>query len=177
MKASHKWAYYCTVTAFVSQSQCVAYLLMYVCMFVCLLDVAYQTNYWTWISQSGMSGGGNECDSCLLGVTSNKYVIFLIPDGTTFALWAHTVPSGECNYYTIIYVCMYDGQERKIEKRFMYEVCYIITSIRCSQVAIQTLSWSSQIVNNKENGIDVDKWDYFARDSHSLGIPSNFDMG
>ena len=27
------------------------------------------------------------------------------------------------------------------------------------------------------NGIDVDKWDYFARDSHSLGIPSNFDMG
>jgi len=56
-----------------------------------------------------MSGGGNECDSCLLGVTSNKYVMFPIPDGTTFALWGHTVPSGECNYYTIIYVCMYDG--------------------------------------------------------------------
>ena len=33
-----------------------------------------------------------------------------------------------------------------------------------------------QIVANKENGIDVDKWDYFARDSRNLGIPSNFDM-
>ena len=32
-------------------------------------------------------------------------------------------------------------------------------------------------MNNEQNGIDVDKWDYFARDSHSLGIPSNFDMG
>ena len=33
-----------------------------------------------------------------------------------------------------------------------------------------------KIVANKENEIDVDKWDYFARDSHSLGVPSNFDM-
>ena len=55
-----------------------------------------------------MSGGDNECGSGLLGATSNKYVIF--PDGTTFVLWAHTVPSGECNYYTIIYVCMYDDR-------------------------------------------------------------------
>ena len=28
---------------------------------------------------------------------------------------------------------------------------------------------------NKRNGIDVDKWDYFARDSHHLGMKSNFD--
>ena len=33
-----------------------------------------------------------------------------------------------------------------------------------------------QIVANKRNGIDVDKWDYFARDCHCLGIPNNFDM-
>ena len=32
-----------------------------------------------------------------------------------------------------------------------------------------------QIVANKRNGIDVDKWDYFARDCHCLGIPNNFD--
>ena len=32
-----------------------------------------------------------------------------------------------------------------------------------------------QIVANKRNGIDVDKWDYFARDSHHLGIKNNFD--
>ncbi|XP_064596468.1 deoxynucleoside triphosphate triphosphohydrolase SAMHD1-like [Liolophura sinensis] len=34
-----------------------------------------------------------------------------------------------------------------------------------------------QIVANKRNGIDVDKWDYFARDCHGLGIRNNFDNG
>lgn len=32
-----------------------------------------------------------------------------------------------------------------------------------------------QIVANKKSGIDVDKWDYFARDCHMLGIRNNFD--
>lgn len=33
----------------------------------------------------------------------------------------------------------------------------------------------TQIVANKRNGIDVDKWDYFARDCHMLGIKNSFD--
>ena len=32
-----------------------------------------------------------------------------------------------------------------------------------------------QIVANKDTGIDVDKWDYFARDCHYLGMSNNFD--
>jgi len=32
-----------------------------------------------------------------------------------------------------------------------------------------------QIVANKRTGIDVDKWDYFARDCHNLGIKNSFD--
>ena len=32
-----------------------------------------------------------------------------------------------------------------------------------------------QVVANKRNGIDVDKWDYFDRDCHYLGISNNFD--
>ncbi|CAC5395715.1 SAMHD1 [Mytilus coruscus] len=32
-----------------------------------------------------------------------------------------------------------------------------------------------EVVANKRNGIDVDKWDYFARDCHGLGIPNPFD--
>ncbi|KAG7477935.1 hypothetical protein MATL_G00074830 [Megalops atlanticus] len=32
-----------------------------------------------------------------------------------------------------------------------------------------------EIVANKRNGIDVDKWDYFARDCYHLGIQNNFD--
>ncbi|XDV21776.1 hypothetical protein PO909_026796 [Leuciscus waleckii] len=36
-------------------------------------------------------------------------------------------------------------------------------------------SFLYEIVENKLNGIDVDKWDYFARDCHHLGIPKGFD--
>ncbi|XP_072014052.1 deoxynucleoside triphosphate triphosphohydrolase SAMHD1-like [Amphiura filiformis] len=36
-------------------------------------------------------------------------------------------------------------------------------------------SFLYEIVANKRNGIDVDKWDYFARDCHNLGISNNFD--
>ncbi|RVE70637.1 hypothetical protein OJAV_G00066550 [Oryzias javanicus] len=44
----------------------------------------------------------------------------------------------------------YEG--RKLEKSFLYD-----------------------IVSNKQNGIDVDKFDYFARDCHHTGIKNNFD--
>ncbi len=33
----------------------------------------------------------------------------------------------------------------------------------------------TQIIANKRTGIDVDKWDYFARDSYQLGLSNNFD--
>ena len=32
-----------------------------------------------------------------------------------------------------------------------------------------------EVVANKRNGIDVDKWDYFARDCYCLGMANNFD--
>ncbi|KAL4232822.1 SAM domain and HD [Mactra antiquata] len=34
-----------------------------------------------------------------------------------------------------------------------------------------------QIVANQTNGLDVDKWEYFARDCYMLGISNNFDYG
>ncbi|XP_035994532.1 deoxynucleoside triphosphate triphosphohydrolase SAMHD1-like isoform X1 [Fundulus heteroclitus] len=39
----------------------------------------------------------------------------------------------------------------------------------------QDKSFLYEIVANKRNGIDVDKWDYFARDCHYLGIKNSFD--
>ncbi|XP_062314438.1 deoxynucleoside triphosphate triphosphohydrolase SAMHD1-like isoform X2 [Osmerus eperlanus] len=36
-------------------------------------------------------------------------------------------------------------------------------------------SFLYEIIANKRNGVDVDKWDYFARDSYYLGLQSNFD--
>ncbi|KAL3063932.1 hypothetical protein OYC64_000278 [Pagothenia borchgrevinki] len=38
-------------------------------------------------------------------------------------------------------------------------------------------SFLYEIVANTRNGIDVDKFDYFARDCHHLGIKNNFDHG
>ena len=32
-----------------------------------------------------------------------------------------------------------------------------------------------QIVANKTSGIDVDKWDYFIRDCHYMGLQHEFD--
>ncbi|KAM6981978.1 deoxynucleoside triphosphate triphosphohydrolase SAMHD1-like [Tautogolabrus adspersus] len=37
-------------------------------------------------------------------------------------------------------------------------------------------SFLYEIVSNKKNGIDVDKFDYLARDSYHLGIKNNFDF-
>ncbi|XP_063739805.1 deoxynucleoside triphosphate triphosphohydrolase SAMHD1-like isoform X2 [Eleginops maclovinus] len=37
------------------------------------------------------------------------------------------------------------------------------------------MSFLYEVVANKRNGIDVDKWDYFARDCYHLGIQNNFD--
>ncbi|XP_052400808.1 deoxynucleoside triphosphate triphosphohydrolase SAMHD1-like [Carassius gibelio] len=45
-----------------------------------------------------------------------------------------------------------DDSERRENKSFLYE-----------------------IVVNQWNGVDVRKWDYFARDCHYLGIPNSFD--
>ena len=35
----------------------------------------------------------------------------------------------------------------------------------------------NQIVANKSSGLDVDKWDYYARDCHYLGISYDYDHG
>lgn len=40
---------------------------------------------------------------------------------------------------------------------------------------LENKSFLYEIVANKRNGIDVDKWDYFARDCYHLGIQNNFD--
>ena len=56
---------------------------------------------------------------------------------------------------------------RSNEKSFLYEVS--------KSIIIVVLSSCKQIVANKRTGIDVDKWDYFARDCHCLGIHNTFD--
>ena len=57
------------------------------------------------------------------------------------------------------------GRDEK--KRFLYEVCCLNSLL--------PLNLFKQIVANKRTSVDVDKWDYFARDCHCLGISNNFD--
>ena len=69
----------------------------------------------------------------------------------------YVAASKYCIYFgSSLYIYVFQGNwpycGRPVEKSFLYE-----------------------IVANKKNGIDVDKWDYFARDCHHLGIRSNFD--
>ena len=60
--------------------------------------------------------------------------------------------------------------------------CVYVTSQGClgatschSNESCRTSCLPSQIVSNKQNGVDVDKWDYFSRDCHHLGLPNSFD--
>ncbi|KTF79099.1 hypothetical protein cypCar_00027884, partial [Cyprinus carpio] len=76
-----------------------------------------------------------------------------LPDDLNFIKEQITGPlnnSSVCHCYQMLPCWPYKG--RPMEKSFLYE-----------------------IVANKRNGIDVDKWDYFARDCYHLGIQNNFD--
>jgi HD superfamily phosphohydrolase len=58
---------------------------------------------------------------------------------------------------------------KKVCKKFLCLITFMSASYAYPRFALM------QIVANKRNGVDVDKWDYFARDCHYLGIRSNFD--
>lgn len=68
-------------------------------------------------------------------------------------------------------------------KHFLYEVSKMDLSISLRWIftfitpitSTMIIKTFKQIVSNKRNSIDVDKWDYFARDCHHLGIKNNFD--
>ena len=59
---------------------------------------------------------------------------------------------------------------------FCSDVLWFYLVMFCCDVCCD-ISWccDAQIVANRRNGIDVDKWDYFARDCYGLDIKSVFD--
>lgn len=60
---------------------------------------------------------------------------------------------------------------RPESKSFLYEVL-CETALQYSLLTVCCV----QIVANKKTGNDVDKWDYFARDCHCLGLRNSFDV-
>ena len=54
--------------------------------------------------------------------------------------------------------------------------CFIaITVILLTSKIIMHIQLFLQIVSNERTGLDVDKFDYFARDCHALGLSNMFD--
>lgn len=52
---------------------------------------------------------------------------------------------------------------------------FIVSQLKSTLVSCVIDWFYPQIVANKRNGIDVDKWDYFLRDCHHLGMRNSFD--
>ncbi|GAB1609679.1 deoxynucleoside triphosphate triphosphohydrolase SAMHD1-like [Argonauta hians] len=61
--------------------------------------------------------------------------------------------------------------KKKLEEN---ERNFIKSLIKGDSAGIEEPEFLFQIINNSENSIDVDKWDYLARDSHFLGFGINF---
>ncbi|KAF8768005.1 Deoxynucleoside triphosphate like protein [Argiope bruennichi] len=55
------------------------------------------------------------------------------------------------------------------------EINIIKEFIQGSQPVDGSRAFLYQIVNNDDSGLDVDKWDYFLRDCHYLGLPCSFE--
>ena len=102
---------------------------------------------------------------------------------------SHVLVNVSCDCHMFFWMChmivtrprQVDGQEawryngRPKEKSFLYEVLWGAKGGAILFNWFDRFCVHVQIVANKRNGIDVDKWDYFARDCHCLGIPNNFD--
>ena len=76
----------------------------------------------------------------------------------------------ECVHLTVEHLVAlqeYEFQGRERNKWFLYEVRSMAACVWCHAL--------SQIVSNKYTSIDVDKWDYCARDCHGLRLSYDFD--
>ncbi|XP_054710064.1 deoxynucleoside triphosphate triphosphohydrolase SAMHD1-like [Uloborus diversus] len=87
--------------------------------------------------------------------------------------WKHEVISAHMIDYIIKdnclgpFLCSYGIGPAEI-KRVKDYICG-------TQPVDDTKTFLNQIVNNDDSGLDVDKWDYFLRDSLYLGLPCNFE--
>eukprot|EP00057_Strongylocentrotus_purpuratus_P021436 XP_011675910.1 PREDICTED: deoxynucleoside triphosphate triphosphohydrolase SAMHD1-like [Strongylocentrotus purpuratus] len=82
------------------------------------------------------------------------------------------------------YLIKHNGLEEKLKKEpYKIEsediefICQLILGVKKDDEMLRKDKLCLyQIVNNFVNGVDVDKWDYFARDTHYLGMKSAFDL-
>eukprot|EP00057_Strongylocentrotus_purpuratus_P009581 XP_011664055.1 PREDICTED: deoxynucleoside triphosphate triphosphohydrolase SAMHD1-like [Strongylocentrotus purpuratus] len=80
------------------------------------------------------------------------------------------------------YLIKNNSLEEKLEGHHIYDkdiefICQLISGVKKDQKMLrENKLYLYQIVNNSVNGVDVDKWDYLARDTLYLGMKSAFDF-
>ncbi|XP_031697997.1 deoxynucleoside triphosphate triphosphohydrolase SAMHD1-like [Anarrhichthys ocellatus] len=83
----------------------------------------------------------------------------------------------ECNLKKEMYE--YEDKDKKKTKKNLLDIdlMFIKDMIKGqpSEGHPEEKSFLYEIVANKRNGVDVDKFDYLARDAYHLGIKTNFD--
>uniref|UniRef100_A0A672LDB1 HD domain-containing protein n=1 Tax=Sinocyclocheilus grahami TaxID=75366 RepID=A0A672LDB1_SINGR len=67
------------------------------------------------------------------------------------------------------------GLKMETDRTFIAELIKGVDTWPADPGRTEDKAFLYEIVANKRNGIDVDKWDYFARDCHYLGISKSFD--
>ncbi|CAL1286111.1 unnamed protein product [Larinioides sclopetarius] len=105
--------------------------------------------------------------------TWERYIHMATLDKKVDTVWKHEIVSLNMLDYLIE-----DNKLLPQLKKFgigSKEINLIKEFIKGSQPKDGSRAFLYQIVNNDDSGLDVDKWDYFLRDCHYLGLPCNFE--
>ena len=90
--------------------------------------------------------------------------------------WTHEECSANLFEYLIDqnYIDHFDKNDTKIIQNFIVGMNYKLTSeddnLLSSPFPIETKGWMFDIVNNKRNSLDIDKFDYLKRDTKHLDL-------
>eukprot|EP00057_Strongylocentrotus_purpuratus_P021435 XP_011675909.1 PREDICTED: deoxynucleoside triphosphate triphosphohydrolase SAMHD1 [Strongylocentrotus purpuratus] len=102
----------------------------------------------------------------------------IVPPDKDGKKWNHE----EQSVFMLKYLIKQNSLEKKLEEHNIYTedikfICKLILGVKKDEKMLrENKLYLYQIVNNFVNGVDVDKWDYFARDTHYLGMKSAFDF-
>eukprot|EP00057_Strongylocentrotus_purpuratus_P030318 XP_781310.4 PREDICTED: deoxynucleoside triphosphate triphosphohydrolase SAMHD1 isoform X1 [Strongylocentrotus purpuratus] len=102
----------------------------------------------------------------------------IVPPDKDGKKWKHE----EQSVILFRYLIQHNSLEKKLEEHNIYAkdidfICQLILGVKKDEEMLRENKFCLyQIVNNSVNGVDVDKWDYFARDTHYLGMKSAFDF-
>ncbi|XP_071502680.1 deoxynucleoside triphosphate triphosphohydrolase SAMHD1-like [Diadema antillarum] len=116
------------------------------------------------------------CHNLGHGPLSHTYQEFMTEQGKD---WKHEEQSVRILRHLIEANNLYDKLRRfRIDDKEVHVICQLIDvkNTKKEELIPPHKFYLKQIVNNNINGVDVQKWDYVARDARMLGITSAFEV-